>query len=278
MPTLLDPKNDYVFKRLFADEPDLLIALINAVRYRAPAITSITVRNPAIDASELHGKYIILDILAVDADGTRYNIEMQVRRQRAYSARSTYYLAKMICDQLSVGDAYEQLCPVIGIHLLDFDLFGEPEHQSQATWCFEMRDIDAPSVRLGEELQLNVIELKKAERLGQLPPALSAWITLFEHWQEEEAMSAMTDTPARRAYDKLKTLSADEEARRLAFVRERALHDEAQLILEAREEGRDNALRQTAKTMIRDSSLDDATIAAYTGLPLTEVAKLRLGG
>ena len=36
-------------------------------------------------------------------------------------------------------------------------------------------------------------------------------------------MSAMTDTPARRAYDKLKTLSADEEARRLAFVRERAL-------------------------------------------------------
>ena len=30
--------------------------------------------------------------------------------------------------------------------------------------------------------------------------------------------------------------------------------------------------------MIRESSLDDATIAAYTGLPLTEVAKLRLGG
>jgi predicted transposase/invertase (TIGR01784 family) len=165
---------------------------------------------------------------------------------------------------------------------LDFDLFRNPEHQDQATWCFEMRDIDAPSVRLGEELQLNVIELKKAERLGQLPPALTAWITLFEHWQEEDAMSAMTDTPARRAYDKLKTLSADEEARRLAFVRERALHDEAQIMLDAREEGReegrDNALRQTAKTMIRDSSLDDATIAAYTGLPLSEVAKLRLGG
>lgn len=89
MPTLLDPKNDYVFKRLFADEPELLIALINAVRYRAPPIRSIQVRNPNIDPPELHGKYIILDILAEDSNGTRYNIEMQIRRQHAYSARST---------------------------------------------------------------------------------------------------------------------------------------------------------------------------------------------
>lgn len=101
-----------------------------------------------------------------------------------------------------------------------------------------MRDRDTPSVRLGEELQLHVVELRKAELLGQLPSALSAWITLFEHWQEEHTMSAITDEPTRRAYDKLKALSADDEARRLAFVRERALHDEAQLMLEAREEGR----------------------------------------
>jgi hypothetical protein len=87
MPTLLDPKNDYVFKRLFADEPELLIALINAVRYRAPPIRSIRIRNPAIDPSELHGKYIMLDLLAEDSNGTRYNIEMQVRRQHAYGMR-----------------------------------------------------------------------------------------------------------------------------------------------------------------------------------------------
>ncbi|QQO55623.1 MAG: Rpn family recombination-promoting nuclease/putative transposase [Thiohalocapsa sp. PB-PSB1] len=148
MPTLLDPKNDYVFKRLFADEPELLIALINAVRYRAPPIRSIQVRNPNIDPPELHGKYIILDILAEDSNGTRYNIEMQIRRQHAYSARSTYYLAKMICDQLIAGDAYERLCPVIGIHLLDFDLFREQDYQDQAAWCFEMRDLDSPDVRL----------------------------------------------------------------------------------------------------------------------------------
>lgn len=82
-------------------------------------------------------------------------------------------------------------------------------------------------MRLGSELQLNIVELKKAERLGQLPPALSAWVTLFEHWQKEDSMSTITDADTRRAYDKLKSLSADDEARRIAFMRERALHDKA---------------------------------------------------
>ncbi len=103
-------------------------------------------------------------------------------------------------------------------------------------------------------------------------------------------MSAVTETPVRRAYDKLKALSADEKARRLAFVRERALHDEATLLEEARAEGhkaghkagqeagRNDALRRTATAMIRDGALDDATIAAYTGLAVDEVAALRRGG
>jgi hypothetical protein len=52
-------------------------------------------------------------------------------------------------------DAYERLCPVVGIHLLDFDLFRAQEHRGQAVWCFEMRDLDTPNVCLGDELQLN---------------------------------------------------------------------------------------------------------------------------
>ncbi len=56
MPNLLDPKNDYVFKRLFADAPDLLMALINALRPAAPPLTALTVLNPTIDPAELQGK------------------------------------------------------------------------------------------------------------------------------------------------------------------------------------------------------------------------------
>ena len=101
------------------------------------------------------------------------------------------------------------------------------------------------------------------------------WISLFEHWREEQTMSQIAETPVRAALDRLQTLSADAEARRLAFVRERALHDEASLLKDAREEGREEALRETAINLLRATVLDDATIAAATGLDAAEVRTLR---
>jgi hypothetical protein len=77
--------------------------------------------------------------------------------------------------------------------------------------------------------------------------------------------------------DYVKTLSADAEARRLAFVRERALLDEGSLLNDAREEGRAEALRQTAVNMIHATGLDDVAIAAITGLGVAEIGALREG-
>jgi predicted transposase/invertase (TIGR01784 family) len=276
MQDLLDPKNDYVFKRLFADAPALLVALINAVRYPAAPIAAVEVKNPTIDPAELQGKYIILDLLAEDAAGVRYNIEMQVRCYLAWSARSLYYLARLLSGQLIPGEDYTELSPAIGIHLLAFDLFRDPEHRHQAVWRFEMRDADNPAVVLGQELQLHLIELHKADRLGLAPGPLAAWIAFFEHWQEDEIMSQIADEPVRAAFDKLRGLSADAEARRLAFVRERALRDELTLLKEARAEGEAEARRTMAVDLIHRTGLDDATIAAVSRLAVEAVAALRL--
>jgi hypothetical protein len=65
---LLDPKNDYVFKRLFTSAPELLVSLINAIRTDMPPITRVEILNPRIEPEELTGKFIILDILAEDAE------------------------------------------------------------------------------------------------------------------------------------------------------------------------------------------------------------------
>jgi predicted transposase/invertase (TIGR01784 family) len=236
--TLLDPKNDFVFMKLFADAPDLLAALINAVRPDETPITVVVVLNPRIDPDELAGKFIVLDLLAEDAAGRRYNIEMQVRRYHAWSARSAYYLARTLTGQLKSGEDYQSLKPVIGIHLLDFELFEAPDQAAQALWCFELRDRRQPHVMLGNELQLNLIELPKADRLGLAHPALRAWVTFFEHWQEEPTMAAIAYPPVQQALEHIKALSADAETRRLAFVRERALHDEVSEQRAEREQGR----------------------------------------
>lgn len=242
---LLDPKNDYVFKRLFAVAPHLLTALINAVRSEDEPLEVIEVLNPRIDPEDLVGKFIVLDILTKDRHGRLINVEMQVKRFAPWSARSTYYLASTLTKQIASGEGYADLKPVIGIHLLDFDLFDEPHQRSQAHWCFEMRDRWQPATRLGSELELNIIELGKADRLhSACAQSLAAWVAFFEHWSEESAMSQLSYPPVQQALNMLKDLSADAETQARALVRERALHDERTLIQAAELRGKQEGLQE----------------------------------
>ena len=81
---------------------------------------------------------------------------------------------------------------------------------------------------------MNLVELNKADRLRLSPGPLRAWITFFKHWQEDLTMAAIDHQPVQHAMNRIRQLSADEEARRLAFVRERALHDEVSFLNEAK--------------------------------------------
>lgn len=249
---LLDPRNDLVFKMLFANSLPLLSDLINAVRVGEPPVLVESVQNPRLEAAELQGKFIVLDILAKDQDGHFYNIEMQMSRREQWSARSMLYLARTLAGQLKSGQGYSTLKPVIGIHLLSYDLFDDP---AQAVWCFEMRDRLTPSVRLGRELQLNIVELSKADRLAGSDTlsgkcgfsALRAWILYFEHCKEENIMNQIAYPPVQMALDQLRALSADDETRRLAEVRERAMMSEITeieaAILRGKAEGKAESLR-----------------------------------
>jgi len=279
---LLDPTNDYVFKRVFAEAPDLLVALINDLRPDLPNIEAVEVLNPNIEPSELTGKYIILDVLARDGEGHCYNVEIQVRRYGAWHKRGLFYLARTLGTQLDAGEDYQYLRAAVGLHLLDFDLFtGSEAEKQQAVWRFEMRDEIQPDISLGNILQMNLIELNKADRLGLAPGPLSAWITFFKHWQEALTMANVAHEPVKKAMSRIKQLSADEEARRLAFVRERALRDEVSLLNEAKNEGLQEgelkAKRQTARSLIALGVLTDEQIATATGLPHAEVQALHDG-
>jgi len=116
--------------------------------------------------------------------------------------------------------------------------------RGQALWRFEMRDANRPDVTLGSELQLTVIELKKADRLGQLQGPARDWVRFFEHWQEETVMGDVTHEPVRKAMGSIRKLSADEEAQRLAEAREWGRINWNLSIGAARREGLKQGLKQ----------------------------------
>lgn len=85
----LDPKVDFVFKRIFGVEEnkDVLLDFLNvALRESEPRpITDIQILNPYIDKNALHDKLSILDIHARTADGKQVNIEIQLKGKNTKS-------------------------------------------------------------------------------------------------------------------------------------------------------------------------------------------------
>ena len=154
--------------------------------------------------------------------------------QRAWAARSAYYLARAFTGQLVEGEDYSRLKPAIGIHLLDFALFDD---QDQGLWCFELRDRDQHGVRLGDELQLHVIELPKADRLGAGSTELAAWVAFLKHWQEEQRMSEIKYPPVQEAMERIRDMSSDVLTWHEALRRDMAFMDEQVRQREAREDG-----------------------------------------
>ena len=265
---LLDPRNDFVFKTLFVHSPTLLVDLINAVRGQAPAIAMVEILNPEILPEAIEGKLILLDLLARDEAGPRFNIEMQVRRQPALSRRSVFYLARVMAGQLQAGEEYAALAPVIGIHLLDFTLFDA--WPDQAFWTFDLRDRQRPAVALPDSpFELNLIELPKADRLGQNGRnALSAWVKFFEHAKESEIMSQIDHPPVKEALSMLRKISEDELNQLRALAREMAVMDQTSLVNAARAEG---LMDGSANLLIHQLGI------RFGALPVGTVERIRAG-
>ncbi|GAB3314551.1 PD-(D/E)XK nuclease family transposase [Haliea atlantica] len=197
------------FQAPFRGDPELTVALINDLRPDLMQVESVEILNPTIDASELGSKGIVLDVRARCVNGHQYNIEMQVQRQLRLGCPQPVLPST---PALAAGEEYQAMTSAIGIHLLDFDLFlANNAQRQQALWRFEMRDASLPDVLLGSELQLTVIELKKADRLGQAPATAGDWVRFFQHWQEESIISDVTHEPVKKAMSSIRQLSADEE-------------------------------------------------------------------
>ncbi|NYT63858.1 Rpn family recombination-promoting nuclease/putative transposase [Alcaligenaceae bacterium] len=240
--------NDVVFKALFSRHPHLLADLINAVRHHAAPIRVERILNPHILPQDLVGKHIVLDILAEDASGQRFGVEMQLGRFRHWPQRNVYGIARSLAGQLQAGQDYRDLKPVIGISLLVHDLFAD--HPAKAHWHFTLRDAQDPTVQLGEALQMHIIELRKAETLGALPAPLLAWIACLLHNLDEAAMNEITHPPVHEALSHLETLYSDEELRLAAERREQALVDAEDMLDQARYEGREKGIQEGAAKLL----------------------------
>lgn len=96
----LNPKVDFAFKKLFgsSENKDILISFINSVLSEDEQVKDIELKNPYNIASYRKGKMTILDIKAVDENGTWYDIEMQLAGQGYYG--KGHFIIGQRCTQI----------------------------------------------------------------------------------------------------------------------------------------------------------------------------------
>jgi predicted transposase/invertase (TIGR01784 family) len=243
----IDPKVDYVFKRIFGREQNepVLVHLLNAVLERPPReqVVSVQLMNPFQDKDFEDAKLSILDIKARDQLGRQFNVEMQMLARDVFRHRVLYYWAKLHGGQLEEGMDYDQLQPTVSICFVNTILFPE-----LAGWHgrFQLREQQA-GVVFSDQLELHLFELPKFTRTAaDVQTPLERWLYFLIHGEglDPEHLPAALQVPEiQRALGEMQYMTQSEIERHRYESRLKALRDENMNVRAARREGHIKVIR-----------------------------------
>ena len=173
----INPKIDFAFKKIFASaqSTDILISFLNALLYEGETIVeSLEIIDPYLSPQIVGVKDSYLDVKARLNDGTFVIIEMQVLNVQAFSKRVLYNAAKTYALQLTIGEVYQRLQPVIALTITDFEMFNESQDViSHFVFKERTRLSDYPQ----NQIELVFVELPKFnKKLEELETLTDKWI------------------------------------------------------------------------------------------------------
>ena len=193
---------------------------------------------------------------------------------------SIFYQSGVYHESLAKGVSYINAFKTIGIWITNYDVFKEgPFHEIARL----KRDYE--NIILTDKYELHYIQLSKfKKKCKRISTKLEQWL-LFIINENMEEINMVDNKYVKKAEKELEYLSGDEETRRLAELREKAIRDELAAIAQAKEEGRSEGLSEgrnqginqgkiiVAKKML-EKKMDINLIAEMTGLTKEEIEKL----
>ena len=242
LPEIVKPKLDIIFKRIFGDVKNKEIVmrfLSDILDIPRKRMKDIHFGNVELTSKYLEEKFSRLDLKIElkdvdDSNDKIINVEMQVNSEPAFRERTLYYWSKMYSEELKSGEEYDFLKQTICINIINFNLFDSLEYQSH----FQILE-KARHELLTDKFQIYFFELRKLKK-SSTGKAVEDWLNFINAEKKEDLMALELSTKIPEVKDvieQVRELSADEELRRLAFYREKRLHDEANAINGSRREG-----------------------------------------
>ncbi|WP_145333644.1 Rpn family recombination-promoting nuclease/putative transposase [Paenibacillus xylanexedens] len=279
MAELLDPRVDFVFKRIFGSEQnkDVLLAFLNStfIETGEAPLTEITVINTYTDKDSPEDKQSILDIKAKTVEGKLINIEMQLFNPYHMEKRTLFYWSEMYFHQIKKGENYNLLKKCVTINILNYSCLDNERYHN----VFHLRE-DHTGISLTDDIEIHVMELTKLEQhpIPLEKGGLVNWLLFLKgidtsNWE----VLAMNEPMLKKAMDTLEFLSHDAATRMAYDARMKALSDEKSMIEGARAEGLREGLREGKQEMARELlalGVDMSAIVKASGLTEEEIRKL----
>jgi predicted transposase/invertase (TIGR01784 family) len=228
MAELLDPRNDFLFKRIFGSEEnkDVLLAFLNRTFTDAgmPSLTEIILLNPYTDKESPKDKQSILDIKGKTSDGEFINVEMQLFNKYDTEKRTLFYWSKQYAGQLLEGQTYRSLKKCVTINILNYSFLPNEQYHS----VFHLKE-DKSGISLVGDIEVHILELPKLTRYAVPDESggLVNWLLFLQSVDKSNwEVLAMNEPELKKAMSTLEYLSQNDEARRLYEGRQKYLLDE----------------------------------------------------
>ena len=281
--TLLNPKIDFVFKKIFGSEehPEILISFLNAVLKPEKPIVSVEIKNSDLEKEYIEDKFSRLDVKALTSNKEIINIEIQLKNEYNMIQRSLYYWSKLYEEQLSEGDRYDKLSRTVCINILDFKYLKNDRFHNG----YRLKEIET-NEELTDLQEIHFIEipkLKRFESTEEIVDLLEGWVEFLRDPESEVIRKLeMSNKEIREAKDELYRLSRNSKERELYYLREKSLRDEISVLANAKEKGLKEGLKQglfegkleSARSFL--DILDDDTIATKLNIDVDIIKKLRI--
>ena len=285
---LLDPKIDYVFKRIFGyiGNEEITKGLISSIIQKE--ISNIELdNNPILEKDLLDDKVGILDIRAKIENKINCNIEMQIVDRKNIEKRILYYWSKLYNMNIKAGKDYENLEKVIVILITDYEIDSLKEIKKYET-KWNIREEEYQKVILTEVMEFYIIEIPKYEKYKEKTEneKLNKWIKFIK---EPGGIEMGDDKEIKKAKEVLEEISQDKRERYLAELREKYILDQkaiedagydkglregmTQGIAQGKKEEKEKIL-EIAKNLLKINMLIEQ-IEEVTGLTKEEIEKLK---
>ena len=273
---------DFGFKRIFGTEAykKNLIRFLNAfLKEYIGTIRDIDYR-PTEQLGLLEKeKRLIYDVFCSTKKDDKIIVEMQKASQEFIRDRVIAYSARSISNSLKKGDRKYNFPKVISIILVDFEL---PDLKGSDKFIQRVTLRDDENQKFSEKVAFVLIDLTKFAAqmdFGQLPGAREKWCYAIKNmWRMSDSDIPAADTAFRELYEECK-LSKLSDMEKEEYEKSILEYDDVKDAIEyncrlAREEGREEALLQTAKNLLA-LGLPLADVAKATGLSEEQILQLQ---